>query len=264
MDRRTHETASTPTPDDQSAEVVVGVIQARMGSSRLPGKVHARVGNLPLIEWTIAAMRAVPSITNLVVATTEEASDDDLVSALASSVDIHRGPTFDVLTRCWEAVAPYAPMIVVRQTADNPFVDPSVVEAQISRLRGGFDFVGNAGWPLGVAAEIATAQALEEAYQEARDPAEREHVMPFLYARPERYRIGTTEPPGGLAHSRYTVDTDADLELAQRIARLLGHGPPAYLSELDDIMRRDASLADLNSWVRQKDWHEVDDRSAGR
>lgn len=142
---------------------VVGVIQARMGSSRLPGKVLAQIGDRPLIEWTIAAMLAVPSVSTVVVATTEDPADDQLVAHLSGVVAIHRGPTFDVLTRCWEAVAPYSPSIVVRQTADNPFVDSDVVEAQIERLKEGFDFVGNVGWPLGIAGEVATARALEEA-----------------------------------------------------------------------------------------------------
>jgi spore coat polysaccharide biosynthesis protein SpsF len=262
MDREDVE-PSEPAKDsaDRPSERVVGVIQARMGSSRLPGKVLAVIGALPLIEWTIAAMRDVPSITELVVATTEEPADDELVAALATTVAVRRGPTFDVLTRCWEAIEPYAPTIVVRQTADNPFVDPTVVEAQIARLRHGFDFVGNTGWPLGIAAEVATAKALAEAYREARDPAEREHVMPFLYARPERYRLGTAAAPAQLKHHRYTVDTDADLELARTIASRLRHGPPTHLAELDAIVGNDPRLAALNAAVRQKSWREVDARS---
>ncbi len=242
---------------------VVGVIQARMGSSRLPGKVLARIGDRPLIEWTIAAMRAVPSITDLVVATTEEADDDDLVAGLAGTVAVHRGPTFDVLTRCWEAVAPYAPDIVVRQTADNPFVDPMVVEAQIEMLRGGFDYVGGSGWPLGIAGEVATSTALGVAAGEARDPAEREHVMPFLYARPERFRIGRLEAPAGLAQHRYTVDTEADLALARAIATRLRHGPPARISELEALMEAEPALALINAAVRQKTWRETDSRLPG-
>lgn len=248
----------------KTPEHVVGVIQARMGSSRLPGKVLAQVGDRPLIEWTLAAMRAVPSITDLIVATTDEASDDVLAAALAGKVAVHRGPVFDVLTRCWDAVAPYAATIVVRQTADNPFVDPSVVERQIGRLREGFDFVGNTGWPLGIAAEIATAEALGQAAVEARDPAEREHVMPFLYARPERFRIGTLTAPANLAHYRYTVDTDADLALARALVARLQHGPPVQLTEIDAIVRAEPSLASMNAGVVQKPWQQVDNRAVNR
>jgi spore coat polysaccharide biosynthesis protein SpsF len=244
------------------AEKVVSVIQARTGSSRLPGKVLAMIGDSILIEWTLAAMSAVRSTNALVVATTEEPEDEALVRLLANVVAIHRGSTYDVLARCWEAVAPFEPTIVIRQTADNPFVDPDVVEAQVRRLiDGDFDFVGNAGWPLGIAAEVARAEALNQAADEARDMAEREHVMPFLYARPERFRIGSLAVPGNFVHHRYTVDTEADLALARELARRLGHGPPAHLAELEALIRAEPSLALLNSGVEQKQWREVDSRA---
>ena len=243
-------------------ERIVGVIQARLGSSRLPGKVLAPIGGRPLIAWTITAMRAVRSLDELVVATTDTAEDDPLARELDGVVPIHRGPVHDVLTRCWDAVAPLDPTIVIRQTADNPFVDPDVVGAQVQRLiAGSYDFVGNAGWPLGIAGEVARATALGEAAREAVDPAEREHVMPFLYARPGRYRIGTLDAPADPGHHRYTVDTEGDLELARRLAAAVGHGPPIRLAELAAAMHAEPGLADLNADVRQKHWHEVDERA---
>jgi spore coat polysaccharide biosynthesis protein SpsF len=205
----------------------------------------------------------VPSLTDLVVAITEDPTDDQLVDALAGRVAVHRGPVFDVLTRCWDAVAPYSPTIVVRETADNPFVDPTVIERQIALLREGFDYVGSSGWPLGIAGEAATAGALGRAAREARDPAEREHVMPFLYARPGQFRVGSLTPPEGLAHNRYTVDTDADLAFARAIAERLAHEPPAHLAELDAIVRAEPELASMNSAVRQKAWRETDARRPG-
>jgi len=242
-------------------ERVIGVIQARVGSSRLPGKVLAGIGGLPLVRWTIEAMASVPGIEQLIVATTTEPEDDQLVEALEGVVPIHRGPTYDVLTRCWEAVEPFGPTIVVRQTADNPFVDPVVVASQIERLiEGGFDFVGNAGWPLGIAAEVARAAALRAAFEEAREPAEREHVMPFLYARPQRFAIGSLSPPAQAHHPRYTVDTEADLVFARAVAERLGHGPPVRFEELEGILEREPGLASLNADVTQKPWREVDTR----
>jgi spore coat polysaccharide biosynthesis protein SpsF len=243
-------------------ERIVGVIQARLGSSRLPGKVLAPIGGRPLIAWTIAAMRAVPSLDDLIVATTDTPEDDALIRELGGLVSVHRGAVHDVLSRCWDAVTPFDPTVVVRQTADNPFVDPDVVEAQVHRLlSGSLDFVGNAGWPLGIAGEVARASALGEAVREAVDPAEREHVMPFLYARPERYRIGTLDAPADPGHHRFTVDTEEDLELARRLAAAVGHGPPVRLAELAAAMRADPGLAQLNAGVRQKAWREVDARA---
>ena len=204
----------------------------------------------------------VAAIDTIVLATTTGSDDDVLAAEMASHVPVHRGPVHDVLTRCWDAVVPYHPTVVVRQTADNPFVDPDVVDAQIHRLiEGGFDFVGNSGWPLGIAAEVARADALGEAAAEARDRAEREHVMPFLYARPERFRIGALPPPSSLVHHRYTVDTEADLALMRELAKQVGHGPPIHLAELEAIVAAHPDLGSWNAGVRQKDWHEVDERA---
>ena len=245
-----------------TTDKVIGVIQARTGSSRLPRKVLAPIAGRPLVSWTVEAMLRVPAIDAIVLATTTEPEDDVLAAEMARRIPVHRGSVHDVLTRCWDAVAPYQPTVVVRQTADNPFVDPDVVDAQIHRLiDGGFDFVGNTGWPLGIAGEVARAGALEEAAEEAGDRAEREHVMPFLYARPERFRIGTLPPPSRLVHHRYTVDTEADLALMRELARRVGHGPPIHLEELEAIVSAHPDLTSWNEGVRQKDWHEVDERA---
>ena len=241
---------------------VVAVIQARTGSSRLPGKVLASIADRALVLWTISATLAVSSLDAVVLATTDSPEDDDLAALAAPLIAVSRGSTYDVLSRVWNAVARYEPTIVVRQTADNPFPDPEVVAAQIARLKaGGYDFVGNAGWPLGIAAEIARGEALAIAAAEADEPAEREHVMPFLYNRPDRFRIGGLAGPSGPAHHRYTIDTPEDLALARALADRIGHGPPIMLSELEAAIRSEPELAGINAEVRQKTWREVDMRA---
>lgn len=237
----------------------VAVIQARTGSLRLPGKVFEPIGDLPLVLWTLAAMRAVPGVATVVVATSTEPADDPLAELLHPVVAVHRGPLHDVLRRLWDAARPHRPEVVVRQTADNPFVDPSIVGRQVELLvAGGLDYVGIGEWPLGVAAEVARAGALEAADREATDPAEREHVMPFLYTRPERFRVGVLAAPGPFAHRRYTVDTADDLAFARALAARLGHGPPAALDELEAIVRAEPALAELNVAVPQRSWREAE------
>jgi spore coat polysaccharide biosynthesis protein SpsF (cytidylyltransferase family) len=238
---------------------VVAVIQARTGSTRLPGKVLALVGDRPLFAWTIAALRAVPAIDLVVLATSDEAADDDLAAAAAGLALVHRGSARDVLARVWDAAAPHAPDFVVRGTADNPFPDPEVIGAQVAACaRDGFDYIGTSGYPLGIAAEVARASALETAAREATAPAEREHVMPFLYGNPDRFRVGSLPPPAATVHSRYTVDTLEDLAFARALAARIGHPPPVRLAELEAIVAREPSLADLNANVRQKHWQEVE------
>jgi len=238
---------------------VVAVVQARTGSTRLPGKVLALVGDRPLFAWTIAALRAVPAIDVIVLATSDEPADDALAAAAAGLALVYRGSARDVLARVWGAATQHAPDLVVRGTADNPFPDPEVIGAQVALCADGdFDYVGTSGYPLGIAAEVARATALEAAAREARAPAEREHVMPFLYGHPGRFRIGSLPDPATTPHARYTVDTAEDLAFARALAARIGHPPPVRLADLEAIVGREPGLADLNASVRQKPWQEVE------
>ena len=238
----------------------IGVVQARMGSTRLPGKALAEINGQALVLWTLAAMDAVPHLDGLIVAITAEPQDDPLATVLiAHGYRVHRGSTRDVLRRCWEAVSPFEPDVVVRETADNPFVDPAVVAAQVRFLiEGDFDFVGTTGWPLGIAAEVARATALAAADAEAVDTAEREHVMPFLYARPERFRIGALTPVEPLPPGRFTVDTMDDLTFARAMAERIGGMGPTSVATLGAILADEPELLDLNHDVRQKAWQEAE------
>jgi len=238
----------------------VAVIQARMGSTRLPGKVLEPIGERSLLAWTVDGVRAIPGVATVVVATTMAPEDDRLAEAAAAlDVEVHRGPVLDVLTRCFEAVAPLEPDLVLRQTADNPFPDPSIAAAQLEALVAhGLDYIGIAGWPTGIAAEVCRMDALTAAMREARTAADREHVMPYLYRQPERFRIGTlprtAAGPTGAERWRFTVDTVADLELARTLADRLGHEPPVHLGELEEIMAADPALALINAGVVQNPW----------
>lgn len=245
------------------SERIVAVIQARMGSTRLPGKVLETIGGRSLLAWTVDGVRAIPGLAAVVVATTTEPADDALADAAAAlGADVHRGPVHDVLTRCYDAVVPHEPVVVVRQTADNPFPDPVIAAAQVQALlEQGLDYVGIAGWPIGIAAEVCRMDALTTARHDATAAADREHVMPYLYSHPELFRIGTLArtdaAPAAGERWRYTVDTAADLELARAVADRLGHGPPVHLDELEAIMAAEPSLARLNAAVVQKSWQSA-------
>lgn len=239
----------------------VAVVQARTGSTRLPGKVLLPIGQRPLILWTIDAVAAVPGVDDLVVATTDQPEDDSLAALLASrGIRVHRGPVRDVLRRVVDAVRPLAPDVVLRQTGDNPFPDPDVMAAQRVRLVDGpFDYVGVAGLPLGIGAEAVRADTLDTADREALAAAEREHVLPFVYARPERFRIGSLAPPPPWRHPRYTVDTEADLALACALAdRLPADRGPARLADLEAIVAAEPGLAALNLRVEQRSPREAE------
>jgi spore coat polysaccharide biosynthesis protein SpsF len=153
----------------------------------------------------------------------------------------------------------------VRQTADNAFADPDVAGAQVRTLvEGGFDYVGIKGWPIGIAAEACWMAGLETADREATDAADREHVMPFLYRHPDRFRVGVVarERPGpeGWDHRRYTIDTEEDLLLAREIAKRLGHGSPVRLGEVEAILEADPALLALNAGVVQVPYRVAQER----
>ncbi|HEV2005471.1 MAG TPA: NTP transferase domain-containing protein [Candidatus Limnocylindrales bacterium] len=233
----------------------IAVIQARMGSTRLPGKVLELIEGQPIVGWTIAAVRATPGLDEVVVATTEQPEDDRLVESLrAYDVRVHRGPTHDVLHRITDAVKPLDPDVVLRQTADNPFVDPELMAAQLARLaEGPFDYVGIAGLPFGIGGEAVRATALFAADREATELADREHVLPFIYARPDRFAIGSLDPAPAWRHPRYTVDTPADLAFARAVAhRLPDRKPPAHLADLEAIVRDGGVLGELNAAIAQR------------
>jgi spore coat polysaccharide biosynthesis protein SpsF len=249
---------------------VVAMIQARMGSTRLPGKVLEEIEGRPLLAWTVGGVAAIRGLSHLVVATTDEAADDPVAAlAVELGVTAHRGSTHDVLGRCHDAVAPFAPDVVVRQTADNPFPDPGLAERQVRVLiERGLDYVGIDDWPLGIAAEACRFAALDTANREATDAADREHVMPFLYRQPGRFQIGQMPRAGravpGAERGRYTVDTADDLVFARALAARLGHGPPVDFGELESIIADEPELLELNAAVEQRSWREAQRREAGR
>jgi spore coat polysaccharide biosynthesis protein SpsF len=198
-------------------------------------------------------------LDGLVAAIPDEPADDGLADLLRDhDYAVHRGPTRDVLRRCWDAVAPFGPEIVVRQTADNPFLDPAVVDGQVERLTdAGLDYVGIDGWPLGIAGEAVRATAMQAADAEATDPADREHVLPFIYRRPDRFAIGTYPPTAPLPPGRFTVDTEDDLAFARAIAARLEAKGPASVATLAAILLAEPALLELNQGTRQKPWQET-------
>ena len=245
---------------------IVAVIQVRLGSTRLPGKALRPLGGRPIILWTIAAVRAIDGVDEVVLATTDDPSDDPLAERLADEgVRVHRGPVHDVLRRVADAVRPLAPSVVLRQTGDNPFPDPDVMAAQLDRLATGpFDYVGIAGLPLGIGAEAVRGSVLEIADREATDAAEREHVLPFVYRRPERFAVGALADVPPWRHGRYTVDTPADLAFAVALVeRLTSPDRPPRLADLEAIVAAEPALARLNAGVEQKD-HRVAEVTARR
>ncbi|WP_374470739.1 cytidylyltransferase domain-containing protein [Phenylobacterium sp.] len=219
--------------------MATAILQARMSSSRLPGKVMKPLAGGPMIERQIERLRRCETLTRLVVATSTEPSDDALAAHLATiGVEVFRGPLEDVLGRfvtCVQALKVEDDL--VRLTADCPLIDPEVVDACV-RLRAdsGADYCTNGRvrtYPRGLDVEAFTLEALLSAGREATSAYDREHVTPYLYAQGSRFTQAALTQARDESDLRWTVDTPDDYAFVARVYEALYPGNPAFTS--DDI-----------------------------
>jgi glutamate-1-semialdehyde 2,1-aminomutase/spore coat polysaccharide biosynthesis protein SpsF len=215
----------------------IAIIQARLSSTRLPGKVLLPIQGRPALDWVVGAARAIPGIDKVVIATSTGADDDAVADwAKGAGVACHRGPLDDVLARFVIAARAEAADYVMRLTADCPFLDPQVAGQVLALLkRGGLDYASNvapASWPDGLDCEAFTMAALLAADRDASRATDREHVTLFIRDRRHRFKSqGVVCPLPGLAAERWTLDEPADLEFLEAVA---AHLParPSYLEVL--------------------------------
>jgi len=238
---------------------VVAIVQARMGSTRLPGKVLKEVLGKPLLAWQLERLREAHRLGQIVVATSRNPGDDSIEAfCKRQGVDCHRGSELDVLDRYHEAAHLFAADSVVRITADCPLIDPRIIDRLIDMfLDGQYDYAGTdpeRSFPLGLDAEVVSIQALETAWREAVDPAEREHVLPFLYRRPQRFRLGYLRRDPPLPTTlRWTVDTVQDFELVKRLLEALAPKHPSFtLEDILQVLQQNPSWSQINVDIRQK------------
>jgi spore coat polysaccharide biosynthesis protein SpsF len=218
--------------------MILGILQARMSSSRLPGKVMADVLGQPMIVRQMERLARSSRLDALVVATSDDPTDDVLADwCQKARVPLHRGPLQDVLGRFAGALADYPQAeTVVRMTADCPLADWRVVDEVIGQhLETGADYTSNVvptrSYPHGLDIEVAKVSALLEAAAEADDPFEREHVTPFLYRRPKRYRIANVVQEPDLSGLRWTVDLPSDLAFVREVYAALYPKNAAFTTE---------------------------------
>ncbi len=219
----------------------IAIIQARMGSTRLPGKVLMEFGGRAALAWTVDAARLVPGVDGVIVATGEDTGNDPIAAwCEAQGVSCHRGSEDDVLARFAGAARVTNADIVMRLTADCPLLDPGVC-GQVLMLQemSGATYASNvdpAGWPDGLDCEVFPVAALFAAEAEANKPFEREHVTPHIRMRARQASNRTANlscPLPGLRQERWTLDTQQDLEFLQALVQHLPPGrPPSYVETL--------------------------------
>ncbi len=235
---------------------VNAVIQARLGSTRLPGKVLADLGGLTVLEWVVRACRSAAQIDGVVVATTTEPADDEIVALCQRlGVDVVRGSESDVLSRFIAAVDAFPCDGLVRVTADCPLLDPEVLDAVVAAWRAAphVDYASSVlvrTLPHGLDCEVVSTDVLRRVDATATG-VDRVHVTSAIWTDPETYAVmGVCYAPAA-NDIRVTLDTDDDLTMLRALVAELGTGVPSRRSILDAARRR-PDIVRLNADVRQK------------
>ena len=222
--------------------MILAILQARMSSKRLPGKVLRPLAGGPMILRQIERVRRSARIDRLVVATSEDRTDDVLADVLeGAGVEVFRGSLQDVLGRYIGALEAMGPADhVVRLTGDCPLIDWQVIDGVIeAHLAGGSDYTANTWgrrtFPKGLDVDIVKSEALIEAALHAADPYEREHVLPYVYGHPERYSLQGYAQSADEGELRWTVDLPEDFDFMTEVYDALYPNGPAF--GLDEVRR---------------------------
>lgn len=231
----------------------VAILQARVSSSRLPRKVLLPILNRPMLARQIERLKRVRGFDTLVIATSTQPEDDAIAQLSAEEgVPFFRGSLDDVLDRFYQAARKYEPVTVVRLTGDCPLTDPEVIDACIEFFRAGdFDYATNAvqpTFPDGLDVEVMRFTCLEQAWRQASQPSEREHVTPYIHTRPESFRIGHYRGQKDLSPCRWTVDDSDDLEFVRAVYGELYPANPAFaMNDVMAMLEQKPELAEINA-----------------
>ncbi|MBI3631428.1 MAG: glycosyltransferase family protein [Candidatus Staskawiczbacteria bacterium] len=203
---------------------IVAIIQARMGSTRLPGKMMVEIFNKPIIEHVFERVKSSRLINEIWLATTADKEDDVLAKWARLKVEkIYRGSNEDVLDRYFQAAKQAQADIIVRITGDCPLHDSQVIDLVVKEfLSGSFDYVSNSHpptYPDGLDVEVFSFQALKKAWEEAKLKSEREHVAPYIWKHPELFKIKNVSSGIDLSKERWTLDTKEDFLFISNILK---------------------------------------------
>jgi spore coat polysaccharide biosynthesis protein SpsF (cytidylyltransferase family) len=232
---------------------VLAILQARVSSSRLPGKVLLPILGQPMIKLQLERLLRCQKINHLVVATSNKSSDDPLAELCRGmGLPVYRGDLEDVLARFAAAALPYEPDIVVRLTGDCPLADPVLIDDVIECfLASSFDYLSNcapATYPDGLDVEVFSYQALREAATKAYLPSHREHVTPFIRKQPERFSVGNYAADCDRSHMRWTVDEPEDFEFVKQVYENLYPQKPNFWSkDIFDLLEAKPELRVINN-----------------
>ena len=264
---------------------VVAIIQARMSSIRLPGKVLLDIAGQPMLARVIARTSRAIAVHQVLVATTTDASDD-LIAACCDSMGVSytRGSLHDVLDRYYQAASRTKADVVVRITGDCPVIDPVLIDDCVNALlEGSYDFTCNRlpppftrTYPIGLDTEVCTFVALAKAWKEATETFHREHVMPYLYEGAKLSAVSQQRSEGissrgfkiaqlhhepDYAQMRWTVDTPEDLNFIRQVYSRFDGRDNFSWKEVLDLVHKEPDLMKINAGVQHKTLKDIDKRA---
>lgn len=233
-------------------------VQARMGSTRLPGKVMLKVLDKPLLEYLVERLKQVKAADEVVILTSTDAADDVIANYCKDhNISFFRGSNANVLDRYYQAAQASKPEAIVRITADCPLIDPDVVDEVIKFFKDhSYDYVSNGlerTYPRGLDTEIFSYKVLEQAWKHAKKDEEKEHVTPYIYRHPELFLVKNLSLQPRADHHRWTVDTPEDFELIKRILENLYPGQPQFrMADVLRLLEKHPDWSQLNAHIEQK------------
>lgn len=243
---------------------VVAIMQARMGSTRLPGKVLEGIGGESMLERVITRLRRAHLINEVWIATTDLAVDDAIVSECRkNSACVSRGDENDVLDRYFRAAQLSKAEVVVRITSDCPLIDPEVTDKTIAAFLETLpDYASNVmqrTYPRGLDTEVMSFVALERAWRQAQKPYEREHVTPYIYEHPEEFKLLSVTGEEDYSSHRWTVDTPEDLAFIRAVYSRFPADTAFSWRDVLVLLQREPELVELNRFIQQKAAHAAEE-----
>lgn len=232
---------------------VVGIIQARLGSTRLPGKVLAPIHGKPMLQWMLQRIAPSLRLDDLVIATTNQSEDDLLVNWVKTNtqIEVFRGAENNLVSRYYECARVHQADIIVRLTADDPLKDAEIIDEAIELFLNteGIDYCSNClkpTYPEGLDVEVFSMNALHRTFQEAQLASELEHLTPYMTNNPDKFSIINFECHEDLSGWRWTVDKPNDLKFIKEIFAQFKDTPTVSYREIIDFINANPSLMDIN------------------
>lgn len=244
----------------QKPKKVIAIIQARQGSTRLPGKVLMEVLDKPLLGYQIERVKRSKIIDEIVIATTNLKKDNAIENfCKKQNINCFRGSEEDVLNRYLSAAQMFFADVIIRLTADCPLIDPKIIDLVVKNFIGAnppLDYLSNTikrTYPRGMDVEVFSMECLRLADEQAIKPGDREHVTSYIYHHPNLFKIGCIESEIDYSNFRWTVDTQEDFELVSRvISKLYPKNPQFSLKEILEIFKQHPDWLKINAHIQQK------------